>query len=136
MNGNSCEINAKDIKQLEVRVAKLEEYRERDKSQVHELDTSLKVFITEMKSISNELQTVVSNFKEAIMRSNASQEKELGHLKEQVVEQGEKIKELDTKLEKETVEADAKKWQNIVTYVLTTIIGIIVGYIAMSIGLK
>ena len=53
----------KQIKNLEDRVSKLEHYRENDKNQLHKLDTSLQVFINEMKNISEDLKTVVSNFK-------------------------------------------------------------------------
>lgn len=136
MNNNPCEVNANNIKKLEDRVSRLEANREKDKTEIHELDTSLKVFITEMKGISSELQGIVSNFKEAIVRSNTAQEKELNHLKEQVVEQGKKIEKLDAKLEAETVEADAKKYREISRYIITGIIGIVIGFIAMYLGLK
>lgn len=136
MNNNPCEVNANNIKKLEERVSKLETNREKDKTEVHELDTSLKVFITEMKGISSELQGIVANFKEAIVRSNTAQEKELNHLKEQVVEQGKRIEKLDAKLEAETVEADAKRYREIIKYVATGIIGIVIGFIAMYLGLK
>lgn len=136
MNNNPCEVNANNIKKLEERVSKLEANREKDKTEVHELDTSLKVFITEMKGISSELQGIVANFKEAIVRSNTAQEKELNHLKEQVVEQGKRIEKLDAKLEAETVEADAKRYHEIIKYVATGIIGIVIGFIAMYLGLK
>lgn len=136
MSNNPCEVNANNIKKLDERITKLEAYREKDKTEIHELDTSLKVFITEMKGISSELQGIVSNFKEAIVRSNTAQEKELNHLKEQVVEQGKKIEKLDAKLEAETVEADAKKYHEISKYIVTTILGIMIGFIAMYLGLK
>lgn len=136
MSNNPCEVNAENIKKLDQRITKLEEYREKDKTEIHELDTSLKVFITEMKGISSELQGIVANFKEAIVRSNTAQEKELNHLKEQVVEQGKKIEKLDAKLEAETVEADAKKYHELGKYVLTSIIAIIIGFIAAYLGLK
>lgn len=136
MNSNPCEVNANDIRKLDARITKLEAYREKDKTEIHELDTSLRVFITEMKGISNELQSIVTNFKEAIMRSNNAQEKELGHLKEQVVEQGKKIEKLDAKVEAETTGADAKKYHEIVKYVITAIIGIVIGFMAVYLGLK
>ena len=79
MSNNPCEVNANNIKKLDERITKLEAYREKDKTEIHELDTSLKVFITEMKGISSELQGIVANFKEAIVRSNSAQEKELNH---------------------------------------------------------
>ena len=103
MNQN-CEVNAAEIKRLEERVTKLEDQREQDKKQVYELDKSLTLFIEEMKHISNDLKSVVTNFKEAILKSSNAQEKELLHLKETVDIQGKEIKELSDKLEHETVE--------------------------------
>lgn len=135
MNQN-CEVNAAEIKRLEERVSKLEDQREQDKKQVYELDKSLTLFIEEMKHISNDLKSVVTNFKEAILRSSNAQEKELAHLKETVDEQGKEIKELSDKLEHETVEKDAKKWNDTVKYIFTAIIGAIVTLVLTMIGLK
>lgn len=135
MNQN-CEINANDIKRLEQRVEKLERQRELDKQQVYELDKSLTLFIEEMKHISNDLKSVVTNFKEAILRSSGAQEKELAHLKETVDTQGKEIKELSDKLEHETVEKDANKWNDTVKYIFTAIIGAIVTLVLTMIGLK
>lgn len=131
-----CDVNAKEIKRLEERVDKLEQQREKDKEQLFELDKSLSGFIAEMKHISTDLKSVVSNFKEAIMHSTNAQEKELGHLKETVVAQGQQIKALETKLEHETVEKDAKKWNDTVKQVFTIIISAVVGLILALIGLK
>lgn len=135
MNQN-CEVNAAEIKRLEERVSKLEDQREQDKKQVYELDKSLTLFIEEMKHISNDLKSVVTNFKEAILRSSSAQEKELAHLKETVDTQGKEIKDLSNKLEHETVEKDAKKWNDTVTYIFTAIIGAIVTLVLTLIGLK
>ena len=135
MNQN-CEVNAAEIKRLEERVSKLEDQREQDKKQVYELDKSLTLFIEEMKHISNDLKSVVTNFKEAILRSSSAQEKELAHLKETVDVQGKEIKELSNKLEHETVEKDAKKWNDTVKYIFTAIIGAIVTLVLTMIGLK
>lgn len=131
-----CEVNANDIKKLDERVSKLEQYREKDKEQLFELDKSLSGFITEMKHISTDLKSVVSNFKEAIMRSTNAQEKELGHLKGTVISQGQQIKALETKLEHETVEKDAKKWNDTTKLILTAIISAIVSLVLATIGLK
>jgi len=131
-----CDVNAKEIKRLEERVDKLEQQREKDKEQLFELDKSLSGFIAEMKHISTDLKSVVANFKEAIMRSTNAQEKELGHLKETVVSQGQQIKALETRLEHETVEKDAKKWNDTVKQVFTIIISAVVGLILALIGLK
>lgn len=135
MNQN-CEVNAAEIKRLEERVTKLEDQREQDKKQVYELDKSLTLFIEEMKHISNDLKSVVTNFKEAILKSSNAQEKELSHLKETVDIQGKEIKELSDKLEHETVEKDAKKWNDMVKYICTAIIGAIITLVLTIIGLK
>lgn len=135
MNQN-CEVNAAEIKRLEERVTKLEDQREQDKKQVYELDKSLTLFIEEMKHISNDLKSVVTNFKEAILRSSSAQEKELLHLKETVDMQGKEIKELSDKLEHETVEKDAKKWNDTVKYIFTAIIGAVITLVLTIIGLK
>ena len=131
-----CEINANEIKRLEKRVSVLEEYREKDKSQLHQLDTSLQVFINEMKNISDELKTIVSNFKEAIIRSTNAQEKELISLKEKVMETEKKVEKLDAKIEQETVVANSEKWKKVTSYILTAVVGAIITFVLVKIGLK
>ena len=131
-----CEVNSNEIKRLEKRVALLEEYREKDKNQVYELDKSLSVFINEMKNISEELKTVVSNFKEAIIRSTNAQEKEILALKEKVVENEKKLEKLDAKVEQETIVANSEKWKKVTSYVLTAIVGAIIACVLAKIGLN
>ena len=131
-----CEANANEIKNLEKRITALEQYREKDKTELHQLDTSLQVFINEMKNISDELKGIVTNFKEAIIRSTNAQEKEIASLKEKVVSNEAKMEKLEAKLEHETTEADAKKYQEIRKYIITTIIGLILGFVAMYLGMK
>ncbi len=131
-----CEINANEIKRLEKRITVLEEYREKDKSQLHQLDTSLQVFINEMKNISQELQTVVTNFKEAIIRSTNAQEKELLSLKEKVIENEKKLEKLDAKVEQETVVANSDKWKKATSYIVTAILSAIVSLVLIKIGLS
>lgn len=131
-----CEVNANDIKKLEKRVTKLEELREKDKSELHTLDTSLQVFISEMKNISDDLKGVVSNFKEAIIRSTNSMEKEIIDLKEKNEKLEKKVEVLDVKIEQETVVADAEKWKKIVSYVCTAVVGAIVAFILAKIGIS
>ena len=131
-----CKINANEIKGLKERVSVLEEYREKDKSQIHQLDTSLQVFINEMKNISDELKTTVSNFKEAIIRSTNAQEKELISLKEKVMEIEKKVEKLDAKIEQETVVANSEKWKKVTSYILTAVIGAIIAFVLAAIGIK
>ena len=131
-----CQINANEIKRLKERVSVLEEYREKDKSQIHQLDTSLQVFINEMKNISDELKTIVSNFKEAIIRSTNAQEKDINFLKERYDSLEKKLSALDNKVEQETVVANAEKWKKVTSYILTAIIGAIIAFVLAAIGIK
>lgn len=125
-----------EIIELKRRVATLEEYREKDKSELHQLDKSLQVFINEMKNISDDLKTVVSNFKEAVIRSTNATQKDLSLLKEQYDNLEKKFSVLDNKVEQETVVADAEKWKKIVSYVCTAVVGAIVAFILAKIGIK
>ena len=130
-----CEVYASEIKRLEQRVTILENYREKDKNQLHALDTSLQVFINEMKNISEDLKTVVANFKEAIMRSTNVTQKDVNALKERYDVLERQIVNLDTKLEQETVVANAEKWKKIVSYVLTASVGAIITFVLTKLGL-
>lgn len=125
-----------DIKKLEERVSKLENYRENDRNQIHQLDTSLQVFINEMKNISEDLKTVVSNFKEAIIRSTNAQEKEIELLKERNDKLEKRVEVLDTKIEQETIGADAEKWKKVTSYIITALIGAVITFVLAKIGLK
>ena len=125
-----------EIIELKRRVATLEKYREKDKSELHQLDKSLQVFINEMKNISDDLKTVVSNFKEAVIRSTNATQKDLNLLKEQYDNLEKKFSVLDNKVEQETVVADAEKWKKIVSYVCTAVVGAIVAFILAKIGIK
>lgn len=131
-----CQINANEIKRLKERVSVLEEYREKDKNQIHALDTSLQVFINEMKNISEDLKTVVANFKEAILISTNAQEKEISNLKEKNEKLEKKVEKLDSKIEQETIVANSEKWKKITSYVATTLIGAIITFILVKIGLS
>ena len=124
------------VSELDRRVTLLEQYREKDKSELHQLDTSLKVFINEMKNISEDLKTIVSNSKEAVMRSTAATEKEINVLKEQLIKLEKQYTVLDNKVEQETVVANAEKWKKIVSYVGTAIVGAIIAFVLAKIGIN
>lgn len=125
-----------EIAELKRRVTILEQYREKDKSELHQLDKSLQVFINEMKNISDDLKTVVSNFKEAIMRSTTATQKDVNALKERYDSLEKKLVSLDNKLEQETVVANAEKWKKIVSYVGTAIVGAIIAFVLSKIGIN
>lgn len=125
-----------EIAELKRRVNILEQYREKDKTELHQLDKSLQVFINEMKNISDDLKTVVSNFKEAVIRSTNATQKDVNTLKERYDSLEKRLVNLDTKLEQETVVADAEKWKRIVSYVGTAVVGAIVAFILAKIGIS
>lgn len=135
-NAGKCELYAEEIKQLDKRVSALEEHREKDKHQVYELDKSLSVFINEMKNISEELKTIANNAKEAVVRSTTAHDKEIALLKDKVVEQEKKIEKLDVKLTQETIGANSEKYKKITGYIATFIIGAILSFVLVAIGLK
>ena len=124
-----------EVENLKRRVTLLEQYREKDKSELHQLDTSLQVFISEMKNISEDLKNVVSNFKEAIIRSTNAQEKEIVALKEQLIKLEKQYVALDNKVEQETVVANAEKWKKVVSYVVTAVLGAVLAMVFAKIGM-
>lgn len=124
-----------EVENLKRRVTMLEQYREKDKSELHQLDKSLQVFITEMKNISEDLKTIVSNSKEAVMRSTAATEKEISALKEQFIKLEKQYTALDNKVEQETVVANAEKWKKAMSYIGTAIVGAIIAFVLAEIGI-
>lgn len=124
-----------EIAELKRRVNILEQYREKDKTELHQLDKSLQVFINEMKNISDDLKTVVSNFKEAVIRSTNATQKDINVLKERYDKLEKRLGNLDTKLEQETVVANSEKWKKITSYVVTAILGAIITFVLAKIGI-
>lgn len=131
-----CKVNAQKIEQLDKRVAKIENQLEKDKEQISALDKSLGIFITEMKNISGDLKTVVDNFKETLNSTSIIHDKDIKELKNKIDRQESKILELNNKIDQETVVKDAKKWRDITAYILTAVVGAIVTFVLMKIGLK
>lgn len=131
-----CKVNAQKIDQLDKRVSKLESQIDKDKEQIATLDKSLGIFITEMKNISGDLKTVVENFKESLNSTATSHDKAIKKLEDKLDKQEAKILELDNKIDQETVVKDAKKWRDITAYILTAVVGAIVTFILIKIGIK
>lgn len=131
-----CKINSQKIEQLDKRVSKLESQIDKDKEQIATLDKSLGIFITEMKNISGDLKTVVENFKESLNSTAINHDKAIKKLEDKLDKQEAKILELDNKIDQETVIKDAKKWRDITAYIITTIVGAVITFILMKIGLK
>ena len=124
-----------EIADLKRRVSTLENYREKDKDEIHHLDNSLQKFIVEMKNISEDLKTIVANSKEAVMRSTNATQKDINLLKAENDKLEKEISELKKEFEKETVVANAKKWKNFVSYIATAVLAAVVALVLSKIGL-
>ena len=70
------------------------------------------------------------------MRSTNATQKDVNSLKERYDNLEKKIASLDTKIEQETVVADAEKWKKIVSYVGTAIVGAIIAFVLAKIGIN
>lgn len=124
-----------EIADLKRRVSTLENYREKDKDEIHHLDNSLQKFIVEMKNISEDLKTIVANSKEAVMRSTNATQKDINLLKAENDKLEKEISELKKEFEKETVVANAKKWKTFVSYIASAILAAVVALVLSKIGL-
>lgn len=118
---------------IEFRVNKLEKKQDEHAAKIALLDKSLssdiKVILTELKNISNSLNTMTNNFKEAINRSNANTTKEISTLKEKVSvleNEQDKVKE---KLSEETVGRRSKAFDKIEAQIVLAIVSAIVAFI-------
>lgn len=89
-----------------------------------------------MKNISGDLKTIVENFKESLNSTAISHDKAIKKLEDKLDKQEAKILELDNKIDQETVINDAKKWRDITDYIIITIVGAVITFILIKIGLK
>ncbi len=47
-----------------------------------------------------------------------------------------KVEKLDAKIEQETVVANSEKWKKVTSYILTAVIGAIITFVLVKIGIK
>ena len=100
-----------EIKYINKRLDSLEQTVKEQITKMNDLLVLFKGTTVELKSISKNLETMTTNFKEAIMRSSTNNEKEIKILKEKDVELEKRMDKIEAKLEKETVMADSENWQ-------------------------
>ena len=100
-----------EIKYINKRLDSLEQTVKEQITKMNDLLILFKGTTVELKSISKNLETMTTNFKEAIMRSSTNNEKEIKILKEKDVELEKRMDKIEAKLEKETVMADSENWQ-------------------------
>ena len=128
------------VQELERRVSKLETYRESDIKMINEHNTNLATIILKLENITKSLETVTSNFKEAINRSNARNEEERENINRRISTLEKNFDKLNTKFESESKsleqtidERTIRKNSNNYDKIKTTIITAVVTALATSI---
>ena len=96
------EVLKEQVQELERRVSKLETYRESDIKMINEHNTNLATIILKLENITKSLETVTSNFKEAINRSNARNEEERENINRRISTLEKNFDKLNTKFESES----------------------------------
>lgn len=128
------------VKQLERKVEKLENYRDSDFKIINIHNENLATIILKLENITKSLETVTSNFKEAINRSNARNEEERANVNKRINTLEQKVNNLDikfendkenieNKLDERTIVKDSKSLQDINSKIIWLIISAILGYI-------
>lgn len=128
------------VKQLERKVEKLENYRDSDFKIINTHNENLATIILKLENITKSLETVTSNFKEAINRSNARNEEERVNVNKRINTLEQKVNNLnikfendkeniENKLDERTIVKDSKSLQDINSKIIWLIISAILGYI-------
>lgn len=134
------EVLKEQVQELERRVSKLETYRESDIKMINEHNTNLATIILKLENITKSLETVTTNFKEAINRSNARNEEERENINRRISTLEKNFDKLNTKFESESKsleqtidERTIRKNSNNYDKIKTTIITAVVTALATSI---
>ena len=134
------EVLKEKVIELERRVAILEKNRENDIKMLNEHNTNLATIILKLENITKSLETVTSNFKEAINRSNARNEEERENINRRISTLEKNFDKLNTKFESESKsleqtidERTIRKNSNNYDKIKTTIITAVVTALATSI---
>lgn len=96
------EVLKEKVIELERRVGILEKNRENDIKVLNEHNTNLATIILKLENITKSLETVTSNFKEAINRSNARQEEERELINKRISTLENNFDKLNTRFENES----------------------------------
>lgn len=134
------EVIKEKVDELDRRVTKLENNREEDVRLLNEHNTNLATIILKLENITKSLETVTSNFKEAINRSNARNEEERENINRRISALEKNFDKLNTKFESESKsleqtidERTIRKNSNNYDKIKTTIVTAVVTALATSI---
>lgn len=134
------EVIKEKVDELDRRVTKLENNREEDVRLLNEHNTNLATIILKLENITKSLETVTTNFKEAINRSNARNEEERENINRRISALEKNFDKLNTKFESESKsleqtidERTIRKNSNNYDKIKTTIVTAVVTALATSI---
>ena len=132
------------IENLERRVSKLEGYRDNDFKIINQHNENLATIVLELKNVTKSLETITTNWKEAINRSNAKQKEEHENINNRISALEKNVSQLTIKQETDTINLektldertiikDSKNYQKyifeIVKYIVIAIVGFVVALV-------
>lgn len=117
------------LEELERRIQKLEEYREQDTDKLAQNHEQLAIIIKELKMITASMQTITDNWKEAIMRSNASNDKKFDNMNTKIDKIEQSINDLSKVVDERTILKESKNYNELKSKVLWAILAAIISFI-------
>lgn len=121
------------VKNLEERFNKLELKIERNQELINKHTTDLATIVIELKNVAKSLETVTSNWKEAINRSNARQEEERVNINKRINDLEKSVENLTSKLDERTILKDNKNYDDmkmkILIALITAVLSFVLGFI-------
>lgn len=128
------------VSEHERRISKLEEQRETDYVKINEHNTNLATIVVKLESITNQLATLTTNWKEAIASTNErSQEahdtinKRIEHLERDYKSLGEKLDKnyecLETEITERTIGKNSETWEKIKWVVISVVVTAVVSFL-------
>lgn len=117
------------LDELERRIQKLEEYREQDTDKLAQNHEQLALIIKELKVITASMQTITDNWKEAIMRSNASHDKKFDDMNNKIDRLEKTIDDLAKVVDERTILKESKSYNELKSKVLWAILAAIISFV-------
>ena len=121
------------VKNLEERFNKLELKSEKNQELINKHTTDLATIVIELKNVAKSLETVTSNWKEAINRSNARQEEERANINKRINDLEKSVENLTSKLDERTILKDNKNYDDmkmkILIALITAVLSFVLGFI-------
>lgn len=117
------------VKNLEERFNKLELKSEKNQELINKHTTDLATIVIELKNVAKSLETVTSNWKEAINRSNARQEEERANINKRINDLEKGMENLASKLDERTILKDNKNYDDIKMKILIALITAVLSFV-------